>query len=127
MEMAILPDLNVVIVERKGAVKLYNAKEKQIKTIANLNVFSGIEDGLLGVVADPDFKKNHWIYFYYGVGGNQNVSQLERYKLVQDRLDLSSKKVLLKIPTQRTYCCHSAGYLTFGLISLRRARPVGGS
>ncbi|MBE9463791.1 PQQ-dependent sugar dehydrogenase [Dyadobacter sp. UP-52] len=114
MEMAILPDLNVVIVERKGAVKLYNAKEKQIKTIANLNVFSGIEDGLLGVVADPDFKKNHWIYFYYGVGGNQNVSQLERYKLVQDRLDLSSKKVLLKIPTQRTYCCHSAGYLTFG-------------
>ncbi|TKT87685.1 carbohydrate-binding protein [Dyadobacter frigoris] len=114
MEMALLPDLNVMIVERKGAVKLYYAKEKQIKTIANLNVFSGIEDGLLGVAADPAFDKNHWIYFYYGVGGNQNVSHLERYELIKGQLNLASKKILLKIPTQRTYCCHSAGYLTFG-------------
>ncbi|MDQ6477377.1 PQQ-dependent sugar dehydrogenase [Dyadobacter sp. LHD-138] len=114
MEMAILPNLDVVIVERKGAVKLYDAKEKQIKTIAHLNVFSGIEDGLLGVAADPGFEKNHWIYFYYGVAGNKNVSQLERYELTGDQLNVASKKVLLEIPTQRTYCCHSAGYLTFG-------------
>jgi cytochrome c len=114
MEMAILPNLNVVIVERKGAVKLYNEKEKQLKTIAHFNVFSGIEDGMLGVVADPNFDKNHWLYFYYGVGGNKNVSNLERYEMVDDQINMASKKVLLEIPTQRTYCCHSAGYLTFG-------------
>ncbi|MEO6686637.1 MAG: PQQ-dependent sugar dehydrogenase, partial [Dyadobacter sp.] len=113
MEMAILPDLSVVIVERKGAVKLYDAKEKKIKTIANLNVFSGIEDGLLGVAVDPAFDKNNWIYFYYGVGGDKNVSHLERYELTGSQLNMASKKVLLQIPTQRTYCCHSAGYLTF--------------
>ncbi len=113
MEMAILPGLDVLIVERKGAVKMYNAKEKQLKTIANFNVFSGIEDGMLGVAADPDFEKNRWIYLYYGVGGDKNVSSLERYEMRGDQIDMSSKKVLLQIPTQRTYCCHSAGYLTF--------------
>ncbi|MCF0055894.1 PQQ-dependent sugar dehydrogenase [Dyadobacter sp. CY356] len=114
MEMAILPNLDVVIVERKGAVKLYDAEEKQIKTIAHFNVFSGIEDGLLGVAADPEFDKNHWLYFYYGVGGNKNVSNLERYEMTDGQINMASKKVLLEIPTQRTYCCHSAGYLTFG-------------
>jgi cytochrome c len=114
MEMAILPNLDVVIIERKGAVKLYDAKEKQIKTITHMNVFSGIEDGLLGVAADPNFEKNHWIYFYYGVAGSKNVSNLERYELNGDQINLASKKVLIEIPTQRTYCCHSAGYITFG-------------
>ena len=114
MEMAILPGLDVIIVERKGAVKLYDAQEKKIKTIANLNVFSGIEDGLLGVAADPNFETNHWVYFYYGVNGDKNVSNLERYELIDKQINIASKKVLLQIPTQRTYCCHSAGYLTFG-------------
>ncbi|WP_414618082.1 PQQ-dependent sugar dehydrogenase [Dyadobacter sp. 32] len=113
MGMAILPDFNVVIVERKGAVKLYNAKEKLLKTITQFDVYSGIEDGLLGVAADPSFTENHWIYFYYGLAGTRNVSQLTRYNLNGDQLDLRSKKNLLEVPTQRTYCCHSAGYLTF--------------
>lgn len=114
MEMAILPNLNVVIVERRGAVKLYSSKEKQLKTIAHFNVFSGIEDGLLGVAVDPDYANNHWIYFYYGVAGDRNVSKLERYEMLGEQIDMTSKKLLLEVPTQRTYCCHSAGYLTFG-------------
>ncbi len=114
MEMGILPNLDVLIVERKGAVKLYDAKQQQLKTIAHFNVYSGIEDGLLGVAVDPDFKNNHWIYLYYGVAGDKNVSNLERYELIDGQINMASKKVLLEIPTQRTYCCHSAGYLTFG-------------
>jgi cytochrome c len=113
MGMAILPDYNVVIVERKGAVKFYNAKKKQIKTISQFDVYSGIEDGLLGVTVDPDFSQNHWIYFYYGLAGDKNVSQLTRFELNGEQLNIGSKKVLLEVGTQRTYCCHSAGYLTF--------------
>lgn len=120
MGMGILPNNNVLIVERKGAVRLYDATAKQLKTIANINVFSGIEDGLLGVAIDPNFEQNHWIYLYYGVGGEKWVSQLVRMELQGDQLVQSSKKVLLEIPTQRKYCCHSAGYLTFsnGLLYL---------
>ncbi|HEV7350921.1 PQQ-dependent sugar dehydrogenase [Telluribacter sp.] len=113
MEMAILPNLNVVIVERKGGVRLYDAQEKQLKTLAHLNVFSGIEDGLLGVAIDPDFRNNGWIYFFYGVGGEKAVTRLSRMELRGDQLMQSTEKVLLEFPTQRKYCCHSAGYLTF--------------
>ncbi len=113
MQMAVLPNYDVVVVERKGGVKLYDAKTKEVRTLAHLNVFSGIEDGLLGVAADPDYEKNNWIYIYYGDGGEELVSHLTRFVLKDGVLDMSSKKVLLEIPTQRTYCCHSAGYLTF--------------
>lgn len=113
MQMGILPNLNVIIIERKGGIRLYDAKEKQIKTIGHFNVFSGIEDGLLGVAVDPDFKNNNWVYFYYAVAGEKWVNHLARYELQGDVLVQSSKKVLLEVPTQRKYCCHSAGYLTF--------------
>ncbi|QHW01539.1 carbohydrate-binding protein [Spirosoma endbachense] len=120
MGMGILPNNNVLIVERKGGVRLYDAELKQLKTIAHINVFSGIEDGLLGVAVDPDYAQNNWVYLYYGVGGEKWVSQLARYELKGDQLSQASKKVLLEIPTQRKYCCHSAGYLTFskGLLYL---------
>jgi len=113
MQMALLPNYDVVVVERKGGVKLFDAKTKELKTLAHLNVFSGIEDGLLGVAVDPDYANNSWIYIYYGDGGETPVSHLTRFELKNGVLDLSSKKILLEIPTQRTYCCHSAGYITF--------------
>ena len=113
MQMAILPDLRVLVAERKGAVRLYDPKKKKLSTITHLNVFSGIEDGLLGIAADPGFAQNNWIYLYYGLGGEKNVSELSRFVYKNGTLDLTSKKVVLEVPTQRTYCCHSAGYITF--------------
>src|SRR5690606_38998799 len=58
LQMAILPNKDVLFIERKGGVKLYEDSSGLTKTVANLHVFSGIEDGLLGVAADPDFDKN---------------------------------------------------------------------
>ncbi|TKT86581.1 carbohydrate-binding protein [Dyadobacter frigoris] len=113
MGMTILPNYDIVVAERKGAVRYFNNTTKELSTIAQFNVFSGIEDGLLGVATDPDFKNNNWIYFYYGVAGDKNISNLARFELKDHNLIQSSKKVLLEVPTQRKYCCHSAGYITF--------------
>ncbi|TLV04014.1 carbohydrate-binding protein [Dyadobacter luticola] len=113
MEIALLPNYDIVIVQRKGGVRYFDNTTKELSTIAQFNVFSGIEDGLLGVAADPDFRNNHWLYFYYGVAGDKSVSHLARFELKGKELVQSSKKVLLEVPTQRKYCCHSAGYLTF--------------
>lgn len=114
LQMAILPNNNVLFVERKGGVKVYDAESKNVKTIVNFNVFSGIEDGLLGVVLDPDFKTNHWAYFYYAPAGPDSVDRLSRFDLIGDSLLLGSERILLQVPTQRTYCCHSAGGMAFG-------------
>lgn len=114
LQMEILPNNNVLFVERRGGVKLYDAVTKKVKKIAHLDVFSGIEDGLLGVVLDPDFKKNNWAYFYYAPAGIDSVDRLSRFELKGDSLIMSSEKVLMNVPTQRTFCCHSAGGMAFG-------------
>lgn len=113
MEMAILPNLNILFVERKGGLKVYNNETKEVKTLANINVYSGIEDGLLGVVLDPEYVKNHWVYLYYAVAGPQSISRLSRFKFLGDHFNMMSEQILLEIPTQRKHCCHSAGYLAF--------------
>ncbi len=114
MQMAILPNYDIIVIERKGGVRYFDNTTKEVSQLAQFNVFSGIEDGLLGVAADPGFATNNWIYFYYGVAGDQNISHLVRFELKGQKLIQSSKKILLQVPTQRTYCCHSAGHITFG-------------
>ncbi|QNF35660.1 PQQ-dependent sugar dehydrogenase [Adhaeribacter swui] len=114
MQLAILPNNDVLFVERKGAVKLYSATKNQTETIANFDVFSGIEDGLLGAALDPDFKNNNWVYFYYAVAGDKAINRLSRMELKEGNLLRATEKTLLEIPTQRQYCCHSAGYIQFG-------------
>jgi cytochrome c len=111
--MAILPNNDVLLAERKGSVKIYNRISKQVKVISNLDVFSGIEDGLLGIAIDPNFSKNRWVYFYYALAGDRAVNRLSRFELLGDVLFQNSEKVLLEIPTQRKYCCHSGGYISF--------------
>ncbi|MGK6350399.1 PQQ-dependent sugar dehydrogenase [Parapedobacter sp. DT-150] len=115
MQMAILPGGDVLFVERKGGVKLYKQGSGDLKAIANFSVFSGIEDGLLGVVMDPGYEKNHWVYFYYAVAGEKAVSRLSRFEFRNDSLLQATETVILEIPTQRIYCCHSAGYLRFDM------------
>ena len=75
MELSVLNDGRILFIERHGAVKLYNTKTKQLKTIATIAVStkykdkegktSEAEDGLLGLNKDPNFATNHWIYLYY--------------------------------------------------------------
>lgn len=113
LEMALLPNKDVLFIERKGGVRIYKDETKELKTIANFNVFSGIEDGLLGVAAHPQFSENNWLYFYYSVAGEREINRLSRFELIGDSLVHSSEKIMLEIPTQRIYCCHSAGYLAF--------------
>lgn len=114
MEMCILPGGNVMFIERKGDVKMYDAALRQTKAIGHFDVFSGIEDGLLGAALDPDYKTNHRVFFYYAPAGEKWYNKLVRMELRGDTLDRSTEKVVMEVPTQRRYCCHSAGYLSFG-------------
>jgi len=113
MQMAILPNSDVLFVERRGGVKYYDADQAQLKEIAHFDVFSDIEDGLLGVTLDPEFETNNHIYFYYSVVDTA-INRLTRMELHGDRLDRSTEVTILDVPTQREHCCHSAGYLEFG-------------
>ena len=114
LEIAVAPDGRVVIIERKGAVKMYVPSANEVKRISSIPVFFGVEDGLLGVALDPHFDTNNFIYFYYSPAGDKPIQRVSRFVLKGERLDLNAEKILLEIPTQRKECCHSAGSLAFG-------------
>jgi cytochrome c len=113
-EIAITEEGKVIIIERKGAIKLYSPTDNLVKELGRLPVFSGLEDGLLGVALDPQYSTNHYIYFFYSPPGEKPLQRVSRFVLQQDSLLFNSEKVIIEIPTQRQECCHSAGSIAFG-------------
>jgi cytochrome c len=122
MEMAPLNDGRVLFIERKGALRVYDPTTKAVRTLATIPVNTKYtnrqgqvreaEEGLMGLVQDPNFDQNHWIYLYYA-DPNEKQHTLARYELRGDELVQASKKVLLNVPTQREECCHTGGGMTF--------------
>ncbi len=112
-ELEMLPDGRIIFTERKGAVKLYLPKEERVKVLAQIDVHTEFEDGLMGIAKDPDFYHNQYIYMYYSPAGEEPVQHLSRFKLLGDSLLLSSEKIVLKVPVQRETCCHTAGSIEF--------------
>jgi len=69
-DIAILPDGRAVITERRGNVVIRKV-DKTLVDAGTITVFSQqAEQGLLGVVADPDFASNKTLYFYASAGAD---------------------------------------------------------
>ena len=112
-EMAILKNGKILFIERRGAVKQYDPESGNISVIAELEVHTEFEDGLMGLTLDPDFESNHWVYMYYSPPGDEAKQHLSRFEYKDDTVDLSSEVTLLKVRTQRQECCHTGGSLTW--------------
>src|SRR3954468_1396813 len=61
IQLSITRHGDVFFRERHGAVKVWKRDTAQTTTVGQLNVFTGPEDGLLGLAVDPAFESNHWI------------------------------------------------------------------
>ena len=113
-EMAILPDGKVIFTERKGAVKMYYPQNESMRQIAQIDVHTKFENGLMGIAKDPDFYDNNWVYMYYSPNTEDTVQNLSRFLLLGDSLIMSSEKLILQVPVQRRECCHTGGSIAFG-------------
>ena len=113
MEIDELPGRGILFVERRGAIKLYDFETAATRKIAQVPLFYGNEDGLLGIAVDPNYEKNNWIYLFYSAPGEEPIQHISRFDLKGDSIDPASEKILLKVPTIRK-CCHSGGSLEFG-------------
>lgn len=126
MSMDIINDGRIFFVEKDGAVKVVDPITHNVKTIAEIPVNSRFsvpyttsgskydaDDGMHGIVVDPDFVDNGFIYLYYSPQTEEPISQVVRYTYTNDQLDLSSKVVLLEWKTQRERCCHWGGGMVF--------------
>lgn len=112
-ELAVMDNGKVVVIERKGAVKIYNPSTRENKILGNINVNTTNEDGLMGVALDPDFESNNWIYLYYSPAGSKPINLLSRFVLKDEVLEISSEVPMLEVDVQRDECCHTGGSLAF--------------
>ncbi|GEM_PF-5470087 len=121
IQMDILKNGDILFVERKGRISLFQSKTNKVIPIGHIPVSVGYydedgkvlsesgEDGMLGGVVDPNFERNGWIYLYYSPKGLKHYSILARFEVKNNQLVMASKKVLLEIPNQRISCCHLGG------------------
>jgi len=120
-EMTVLPNLDILIVQRRGEILIYKNDAKKIKPAGFLNVYwktkktPGVnaEEGLLGICKDPNFSKNHYVYIFYSPY-DTSVNRLSRFVLKNDSIDRRSEKIVLQFYSQREICCHTGGSIAFG-------------
>lgn len=119
-EMTILPNFDVLVLQRRGEIMLYKNDIKKVKQAGFFNVYyktvtPGInaEEGMLGLTKDPNFSKNNWIYIYYSPFDSA-VNRLSRFTFKNDTIDKATEKVILEVKSQREICCHTGGSIAFG-------------
>jgi len=123
MQFQIMKDGRVIYAERKGKIKVYRPATNKITVIGDFAVstkyvskageVSEGEDGMQGIILDPDYDTNHWIYLYYAPAGSIEKNTLERYEWKGKEILLNTKKTVLDVPTQREECCHVGGGMVF--------------
>ena len=119
-EMTILPNLDILIAQRRGEILMYNHATKNVKQVGYLDVYwrtqhtpnVNAEEGLLGIQKDPNFEKNHFIYLYYSPS-DTSVNRLSRFTFENDTINPKSEKIILQFYEQREICCHTGGSIAF--------------
>ena len=120
-EMTILPNLDVLVVQRRGEILIYKNDSQKLQAAGKLDVYwktkidstVNAEEGLLGICKDPNFAKNNWVYIFYSPT-DTSVNRLSRFTLKDDKIDMSSEKIVLQFYSQREICCHTGGSIAFG-------------
>ncbi len=122
MAFEVLPDERVLIVERKGVVKLVDAVARTVERVATIPVntkytsaegtTTEAEEGLMGLTIDPRFATTRWVYILYA-HPTESKHVLSRWEMRDDVLVAGSERQLLEYPTQREVCCHTGGGMTW--------------
>ncbi len=113
MTMRMAPDGKIYFNELDGKLRLLDPETKLIKTVGELEVFTQQESGFLGFALDPKFSENGHIFIQHSLTDFDGTA-ISRFTIKDEKLDLSSKKELLRWPVQRKECCHHAGEVHFG-------------
>lgn len=131
MSLTVLPDRGVLHTSRDGVIRHTDAAGNT-KVAGTLAVYTGDEEGLQGIKADPNFATNRWVYAYYAPplstpGGGapatgtpadfavwDGVNRLSRFTVNADNtVNLASETLILTVPTSRGMCCHVGGDMDF--------------
>ncbi|GLZ00112.1 hypothetical protein Acsp02_73640 [Actinoplanes sp. NBRC 103695] len=113
-----------------GTIHQWDPVTKTVKLLTTLEVMGNRgaggelqknEEGLLGIVPDPKFAENHWLYVYWMPHnsidrvkrvGQRTISRFT-YDAAAKTIDQGTRKDLLQFPVQIHSCCHAGGGMAF--------------
>jgi cytochrome c len=114
-ELDIAQDGRVFYIERNGEVNIWKPDTEQTVTAGNIPVYTGEENGLMGLQLAPDFEESGYIYLTYSaLPESTNEQRVSRFTVEGDQLVPGSERIILTWQHQRDECCHSSGALDFG-------------
>lgn len=110
---AVLPDGRILAIEKFGLVHVVKDGKKLSTPFMNWesNTMSRYEKGMMGILADPDFLENGYIYVWYcdkrqGANGQDRVS---RFTVKGDAVDTGSEKLMISLGDAGKNYHHGSG------------------
>ncbi|MDF9796351.1 cytochrome c [Catalinimonas alkaloidigena] len=112
MEIEVLPNQDILLIERGGAIKYFDHQDETISTIGRLNVNYAQSNGLNGLALYPDFRRNPWIFLSYS-HATEPFQYISRFYLAGDSLIMNSEKVIMKVSHNPDDANHASNALEF--------------
>jgi glucose/arabinose dehydrogenase len=111
--MAFAPDGRIFVAELGGRLRVIKNGALLATPFLTVNVAGGGgERGLAGVVLDPNFAANHYVYVYYTARTPTIHSRVSRFTANGDVAVPGSEHIILELDTQ-TATIHNAGAMKF--------------
>lgn len=117
MELSVAPDGRVFFVERGGKFYQFDPKTQKTRLVYDFPV-KAVEkylNGMLGMTIDPNFKDNHYLYFFYTIQeGDQTRQRIARFVMGDDgTLDVASEKPIIEFPIDLEVSAHTGGSMAW--------------
>jgi glucose/arabinose dehydrogenase len=112
--MAISSDNRIFIAQQEGTVRLVDRDVLLSTPVIKVNASPDWERGLTGIVLDPNFASNGYIYVSYTVAIPKPRHRISRFKVVGNTAALTSEIVIFELD-DLIQNLHIGGGLLFGL------------
>jgi glucose/arabinose dehydrogenase len=113
--MAVMPDGRVLVTQQNGQVRIIKNDVLLPAPFYTVDTDSTFERGLLGVVTDPGFASNHWVYLYFTARTPAPHNRILRVTEAGDTVVPGSERVILDLPDLPSGTkWHMGGALRFG-------------
>lgn len=110
---AFAPDGRLFVTEQSGRVRVVRNGTLLPTPFVAIPVEESGERGLLGIVLDPDFSTNGYVYLYHTTGDGGVHNRISRFTAVGDVADPGSEVVLVDLPDLPAIF-HQGGAMHFG-------------
>ncbi len=119
MELDVAPDGRVFYIQRGGELRIFDPETSTTVTAGDLDVYTGGEDGLIGLALDPDFATTNRIYLNHSPADSaEDVNRVSAFTMNGNTLDLASEQTVIDVPAyrDRTFAepGHTGGSIEFG-------------